>query len=450
MNNISIISVSTPVPGSAQAIIGEKITVGVNWSNDVNGTVLVALYEPNNYTNTVSYSWGKMSGPGNRTEYIDINIKPGNVLGFNQLWAYVFDSDGNALAVYPDLANIIWLNIVEYVPPPGIPPVPTLVSPADNSRTDNSQPTFVWNDVSTPRTFRFQLRRLGHTETLIDVTLQQTALSPSIPLTNDSYSWRVRAENSYGNSAWSSEWVIDIGAPGLPAPNLISPADKAQLSTHYPVFSWSSVAGAYRYNIQIQDTPNFNHDYIYTFEYNPQHTPISGIPDGTYYWRVGTQSGGTLNLGAWSAVRTFTISTATPSYGAPDKPVLVSPLNDAVITTTPIFKWNPVSGATSYRLEVATDLHYSTKYIAVDIVGTSYTPPAEITIPIGKYCWNVRAKNNYGNSVWSDSWWFVLKNPTIPPAPAPTPGEKPLGISNTIIYVALGAAALALLARGKK
>jgi hypothetical protein len=111
----------------------------------------------------------------------------------------------------------------------------------------------------------------------------------------------------------------------------------------------------------------------------------------------------------------------TPDVGAdegsftsllPSAPVLVAPPNGATNQTlTPLLDWNDVSGATSYRIQVATNTSFTSP--AFD---TSGITASQITVPAGKlngstlYYWRVNAANASGSGPWSSVWNFTTQS----------------------------------------
>jgi hypothetical protein len=106
--------------------------------------------------------------------------------------------------------------------------------------------------------------------------------------------------------------------------------------------------------------------------------------------------------------------TKPPSF--PDVPTLAFPANNG--TGVPVaapLGWNVSSGATSYRVQVATSSSFTTiKYDQAGIAATS-------TIASGlsgntKYYWRVNATSSLGTSAWSSVWSFTTE-PAVPPPP---------------------------------
>jgi hypothetical protein len=99
----------------------------------------------------------------------------------------------------------------------------------------------------------------------------------------------------------------------------------------------------------------------------------------------------------------------------PGIPALVSPANNAVNQPVPIIlKWNRAQGATTYRLQVATNQTFTSGIVLDDSVltDTSLTDSG-LALSTGYY-WRVNAKNTTGTSGWSGSRMFT----TIGQSPA--------------------------------
>ena len=105
-----------------------------------------------------------------------------------------------------------------------------------------------------------------------------------------------------------------------PAPTLSSPANGASVTIPVTI-SWSQVAGAGGYNWEVSLTSGF----ASVLERNPSlvigaattQDVVSGLPNGTYFWRVQAVSTD-LEPGAFSSARSFTVTGAGP--GVPGRP----------------------------------------------------------------------------------------------------------------------------------
>jgi len=132
------------------------------------------------------------------------------------------------------------LTVSTYVPPPPPPPpsppppdttpppTPSLVSPADETRTEDNTSTFDWSDVTDSSGVTYTLEIID-TLTKTGLTSSNYTLTSDEALAEGTYSWRVRAVDGAGNTGnWSSTWSLTVTIPmppGLPTSSvgLISP-----------------------------------------------------------------------------------------------------------------------------------------------------------------------------------------------------------------------------------
>jgi hypothetical protein len=100
------------------------------------------------------------------------------------------------------------------------------------------------------------------------------------------------------------------------APTLSAPANGASLTDTTPTFTWSAVANANEYDIEVDNNADFSSPVIAQTRTATSFTPGAALAAGTYHWRVGANNtaGGCSQLGPWSAIRTFTITSAPACY----------------------------------------------------------------------------------------------------------------------------------------
>ncbi len=145
-------------------------------------------------------------------------------------------------------------------------------------------------------------------------------------------------------------------------PNPLSPASGANLQSPLTI-SWSAVtdpSGILGYNWQVSTSSTFPTIALQnSTNVGITQDTVSGLPNGTYFWRVQAVSGAFVKS-AWSAARSFNITGAGP--GQPGAPAL-SPTK-AYSTFHPLevmtFNWSPVSGAASYVLQASKDPSFPT------------------------------------------------------------------------------------------
>jgi len=146
-----------------------------------------------------------------------------------------------------------------------------------------------------------------------------------------------------------------FAAVAVPTP--LSPAAGANLSSPLTI-SWSAVtdpSGILGYNWQVSTSATFPTVALQnSTNVGITQDTVSGLPNGTYFWRVQAVSGAFVK-GAWSQPRSFNITGTGP--GQPGAPAL-SPTK-AYSTFHPLevmtFDWSPVAGAASYVLQFSKD-----------------------------------------------------------------------------------------------
>jgi predicted phage tail protein len=176
-----------------------------------------------------------------------------------------------------------------------------------------------------------------------------------------------------------------------------------------PALTWSMSGTGYQFEIQIDTASTFPHPLQDTVVPTDQTTyTASVLPAGSYYWRVRAINGQGVG-GAWSASRTFTLTSAPPPA-----PVLLSPVQGASVNTlTPTFSWQTVSGAKTYTLQLTlpTDTSFSSPFINHTgiTIGTYTLSAAEAAnLHFGSlYNWRVLAVNVAGDSTPSAATFQV-------------------------------------------
>jgi hypothetical protein len=193
--------------------------------------------------------------------------------------------------------------------------------------------------------------------------------------------------------------------PGA-APTLVSPVNSASVND-IPDLLWNTVPDTSEYEIQVDDNSDFSSTLYSTRTSLTAFTPTT-LNSGIYYWRVrGIDAAG--NLGAWSAVWSFTLT-----FVGPSPPSLSSPSDGVFLLVSPTLSWSTVSGATEYQVQVSDSDDFST--IVSDTVVT--TPTNVLTgLLDGSHHWRVRSINATGSGAWSSIWLFTIDT-TPPSAPS--------------------------------
>jgi len=216
-------------------------------------------------------------------------------------------------------------------------------------------------------------------------------------------------------------------APAVPV--LSSPADGA-LDVALPAdLAWQASPGAQSYSVQVSTASDFSVLVADLSGIGTTSTSIAGLSASTaYFWRVSaTNKWGT---SAFSAPFGFTTAGAAPppppppppAGNPPAPPVLSSPADGAIdVSTAPTLSWLASTGATAYRLQVATTSDFAATVVDLSgIVATSAGISGLSNSTL--YFWRVSASNADGSSAFSAPFSFTTVA-AAPPPPPPPPGD---------------------------
>jgi hypothetical protein len=300
---------------------------------------------------------------------------------------------------------------------------PVLVSPEDSASGQPIPVVFRWNSVLDATQYELQISTDTNfasmefdSSSIADTSIE---IGTEVLQREVIYYWRVRSIKHHVESNWSDiRYFETLVTPPL-QPQLAYPYDGAEGISLYPVLYWSGGGINVTYRVQAAfdlafTQPVFDKSGI-TID-SQQVTPSLSY-ETTYYWRVNaTNPGGTSQ---WSHVRSFVTRTVS---GLPRAPRLLSPSNGAVNEpTTVALSWNPVTGATTYELQVALVSNFS--ILSFDNPAVSTTSQG-IDLPRydTTYYWRVRGNNPLSD--WSATWKFrtVPEIPEIPVLQSPFTG----------------------------
>lgn len=161
------------------------------------------------------------------------------------------------------------------------------------------------------------------------------------------YFWRVRVITPY-NSPWSVVYSFTTKLGEIEnTPELYTPAAGAVDIPPQPVFQWSAIKGAEKYELLVSTDINFA-DPILSMTGNNAipatawHSEIKLISGRTYYWKV--KAVGANSHSSWSPIGGFTISEEAPAQAtvsttlAPVTTVIVSE-KDVIVSSAGLPAW---------------------------------------------------------------------------------------------------------------
>ncbi len=222
------------------------------------------------------------------------------------------------------------------------------------TETVGANPLFTWKPIAGMNSYWVIVAKDPSFTTIIDYAITH------VP----AYAVRTRtAPLTYADEETSYYWVVlpatgfnGSGAQGNPAlgayadfqkqttpPEMLAPDDAASFAGQ-PTFEWSSIYGARRYRVQVDDEITFSAPLLDdTRTASTAYTSLKTYQSAqTYYWRVAPEDEQNRGL-TWSDYRSFQISLPAPVLDMDDFGTAEAP---------PVISWSPVPGAVSYTLDV--------------------------------------------------------------------------------------------------
>ena len=212
---------------------------------------------------------------------------------------------------------------------------------------------------------------------------------------NTSYYWAVRAVDNDGVGEYSDTWSFGTQ---LNAPILLTPLDEDVDVVLQGTCTWTEVADADSYEIQIATDDIFNNILFTQTGIVDNYTDYTGLENNSvHYWRVRAYKGN--GAGLWSSTFSFTTMTLSP-------PSLVFPPNNSIDLFTEVnFIWNQIPDAVAYNLRIATDKDFANIVAQVNnIVGTDYS--VTNLFEEREFYWQVQTIGQQGLSNWSAAYKF--------------------------------------------
>ena len=294
---------------------------------------------------------------------------------------------------------------------PPRPPIKLLSAPGivqQPAQFDSLPIAVHWQPVAGASHYRVQL--LSQTGTSVFLNDQTV---PSIThvwpdLTNGEYRMRVRAIDQHGLEGYSQDHSFIVRARPF-APQVInSPTTAKQtdiIHHNQPQFTWSAVAEAVSYRVQLARQPDFSTPLQEQTLTTTQHATAPLPTEGRYYWRVaGTDKDG--RTGPYSKPQSFQYVSIAP----PPELSNASISDDSIQLT-----WSSVKPVQRYQLQIAHDAQFDALFMDQIVTGEQVSiarPAAQ------RYFTRVRALHTqgitgpYSNTIEFDvppaSYWPML------------------------------------------
>ena len=189
---------------------------------------------------------------------------------------------------------------------------------------------------------------------------------------------RVQALKNGSNLGGFSDALLFYVDPAVVyRPLLTSSLGGALLSDQFPILSWTSIAGANQYGVELlsaaPDNPDGNSPSLYRlgFGLTSDRTwtgDTRGLGAGTFYYRVIAKDG-LGYIGSYSSADSFTLPKPTMEQIT---------WNDE---THPVFRWTAVNGANKYNIELLNDLPENPNGTASSVYRLGVGTTAELNWP---------------------------------------------------------------------
>ena len=295
------------------------------------------------------------------------------------------------------------------------PDVSTLVSPVLGSLqwTNVSLDwTSVGDAISGFQRFRIQLDTSGNFNSLLAAdSLHYVTDDTGLALADDTYYWRIIAEDDLGNTTASSAGTFVVITPSETTPpssfNLTSPSDNKETNEVTITFRWtdstdSSTPLTYRLIIDTDMAGAVIEDTTIT----DTEVTITLNPNDTYLWRVIAKdaSGNTTVIGD----STIIVDTAPPTISST---FLDTPIKGETVISPAFLDWgvatDSIAGVVSYTLQVDTSGTFDTTTMIIDstITGTE----TNAVLDTGLYYWRVVVTDEAGNTITVTAETFYVE-----------------------------------------
>ena len=221
----------------------------------------------------------------------------------------------------------------------------SLVSPDNKvSGLDTANLSLKWQPLNSASQYEWQVcdstgftgLLTGLTGTVESSSARPTGLEPAT-----TYYWRIRTTKPF-LSRWSDVWSFNtiLGGSNI-VPILSVPAAGAKTAIK-PIFQWSTIASADRYDLLVAKDNAFSEVVIdktgkNALSSNAWESEFNLENNTTYYWKVKARSD--KSVGVWSAVSAFTtesaptITPATTTTTTTDKQVVIIDAPPQQVTT---------------------------------------------------------------------------------------------------------------------
>ena len=270
----------------------------------------------------------------------------------------------------------------------------TVISPLQNAEVGYEEVVFAWEkmDGATSYHLRVVSPSFGNVQQLMeDITLDETVHRLSLP--KGEYQWQIRAFNAAYQTAVQTYSFLRVSR-AVDLENrkitIIAPSSGVTLKDPDVVFGWEPLDGAENYRLTLV-SPSFDRvEKLWEDITTPETVFRRELPDGDYQWRIQA-----LNEESRTTPQVFSFRVSAAARDISLETITVVAPTPGISTTNQniLFTWEPVTGATKYRLMIASPSFGQVELLLEDVTleQTSY----RIDLPVGSYQWRIQAMNEH-------------------------------------------------------
>lgn len=243
---------------------------------------------------------------------------------------------------------------------------PTVTEPT--GVTDGQGLHALWTTI--PEALRYEVwlaQESGASNPLLNVFRTQNVLDSDVNLPIGRYRLWVRAELADGFSEWGSK-SFDVNLP-----TVLHEPEGPKTGGRKPLLSWAPVDGATSYRVYVSNVTTGQTGLINTVVAGTSYRIPHDLDYGRHrYWVRAISLGGYESQ--WSSSKSYDVSLQ------PTSPI------GATLSTTPVFRWQPLPGATTYGIFVSGP--GGVLINESNITSETFTPSTPL--PVGDLRWWVR------------------------------------------------------------
>jgi|GEM_PF-2240437 len=297
---------------------------------------------------------------------------------------------------------------------------PNLELPVNNATNQKLDLRLSWEDVQKRTSFDISIAKDPTFETVVEGTtgLESNNYYPSKLKSATKYYWRVRTRNAYpydkqesqSVSPWSPAFMFTTGLGESESPVLVYPEYQETKIPVNTTLNWLRSDDAQSYQVQFSSDELFNTTILDTTEVKDTLVSVGNLDNyKRYYWRV--KSMNITDTSDWSDSRWFRTIAPMPA----NAPLLETPENEKMDQSfsEAFFQWSTVDNIASidegtYELIVVKGTDFDvTENILLGTTTKKTSKSAFELDPETLYSWRVLARNEAGDSDWSEIWTFT-------------------------------------------